>query len=179
MHAWEHWRILGTSDIMIVLPLLVTWGIWLARNKLIFTGKECTTLITTGMVCGIANALPKHLRIKKQRDVLALEIDRSTPWGFFDGASQNNLCGGGAILNLDGNQSFELITGLGEGSNNRAELLSLQLLLFFAAEKGCRTIRIFGDSLNVINWVKRIQTCSDLQLGNILLSIWDMVESFI
>ena len=97
---------------------------------------------------------------------------------FFDGASQNNLCGGGAILNLDENQSFELITGLGVGSNNRAELLSLQILLIFAAEKGCRTIRIFGDSLNVINWVKKIQTCSDLLLCNILLSIWEVMTSF-
>ena len=79
---------------------------------------------------------------------------------------------------MDENQSFELITGLGEGSNNRVELLSLQLLLIFAAEKGCRTIQIFGDSLNVINWVKRIQTCSNLLLGNILLSIWEVMESF-
>ena len=111
---------MGNSDIMIVLPLLVTWGIWLARNKLIFTGKDCTLAITARMVCGITHALPKHLRIKNQREVLALEIDRSTPWGFFDGAMQNNLCGGGGILNLDDNRSFELITGLGEGSNNRA-----------------------------------------------------------
>ena len=88
------------------------------------------------------------------------------------------MCGGGAILNLDENQSFELITGLGVGSNNRAEILSLQLLLIFAAEKGCRTIRIFGDSLNVINWVKKIQTCSDLLLCNVLLSIWEVMESF-
>ena len=72
----------------------------------------------------------------------------------FDGASQNNLCGGGVILNLDENQSFELNTGLGAGNNNRVELLSLQLLLIFAAEKGCRTLHIFSDSLNVINWVK-------------------------
>ena len=107
-----------------------------------------------------------------------LEIDRSTPWGFFDGASQNNLCGGGGILNLDDYQSFELITGLGEGNNNRAELLSLQILLIFAAEKGCSSIRIFGDSLNVINWVKRIQTCRDLLLFNILRTIWDVMESF-
>ena len=79
---------------------------------------------------------------------------------------------------MDGNRSFELITGLGEGSNNRAELLNLKLLLIFAAEKGCRTIRIFGDSLIVINGVKRIRTCSDLLLYKILLSIWEVMESF-
>ena len=79
MHAWERWRSLGTSDVMMVLPLLVTWGIWLARKKHIFTGKECTTAITAGLVCGIATALPTHLKVKKQRDVLALEIDRTNP----------------------------------------------------------------------------------------------------
>ena len=79
---------------------------------------------------------------------------------------------------MDDYQSFELITGLGEGSNNRAELLILPILLIFVAEKGCSTIRIFGDSLNVINWVKKIQTCSNLLLCNILLSIWEVMESF-
>ena len=86
------------------------------------------------------------------------------------------MCGGGAIFYLNENHFFEMSVGLGAGSS--VELLSLQLILIFAAEKGCRTLQIFGDSLNVINWVKRIQTCSDLLLGNILLSIWDMVESF-
>ena len=52
------------------------------------------------MVCGTTLALPKHLRVKNQREILALEIDRTSPWGFFDGAAQNNLYGGGAILNL-------------------------------------------------------------------------------
>ena len=121
---------------MIVLPLLVTWGIWLARNKLIFTGKVCAPTITAEMVCGIAHALPKHLQIKNQREVLALDIDRSTPWGFFDGASQNNLCGGCGILNLDDYHSFELIIGMGEGSNNHTELLSLHILLIFCSREG-------------------------------------------
>ena len=30
----------------------------------------------------------------------------------------------------------------------------------------------------MINWVKRIQACKDLLLQNILLSIWDIMESF-
>ena len=107
------------------------------------------------MACGIAHALPKHIRVTKQREVLNLEIDRSSPWGFFYGASQNNLCGGGAILHLAENHSFELIVGLGEGSNNRVELSSLKLLLIFAVEKGCRTLQVFGYSLNVINWIKK------------------------
>ena len=88
------------------------------------------------------------------------------------------VCGGGAILHLSENHSFEMMDGIGEGGNNRAELLSLKIVLIFATEKGCRSLKDFGDSLNVINWVKRIQACKDLLLQNILLSIWDIMESF-
>ena len=178
LQAWENWRRLGSSDILNALPLMVTWGIWLARNKMIFKGKECTPAITAGLVCGQVTTLPTRLMIKKQREVLDVAIDRSTPWGYFDGAAQNNICGGGVVLYVNENHYFEMSVGLGAGSNNRAELLSLQLILIFAAKKGCRSLQIFGDSLNVINWVKKIQTCSDLILRNILLTIWEMVETF-
>ena len=30
----------------------------------------------------------------------------------------------------------------------------------------------------MINWVKRIQACRDLFLQNILLSIWDIIDSY-
>ena len=44
-----------------------------------------------------------------------------------------------------------MIVGLGEGSNNYAELLSLKILFIFATEKGCRTLDVCGDSMNDIN----------------------------
>ena len=84
----------------------------------------------------------------------------------------------GAILFLTENHSFELMTGLGEGSNNFAELLSLKLLLIFAVDKGCRSLKVYGDLLNVINWIKRIQHCRDLRLENILLSILAVIDSY-
>ena len=46
---------------------------------------------------------------------------------------------------------------LREGSRNYAELLSLKLLLIFVVEKGCGSIKIYGDSMNVINWKWGIQ----------------------
>ena len=54
----------------------------------------------------------------------------------------------------------------------------MKILLIFVAEKGCRSLKVFGDSLNVINWIKKIQACRDLFLQNILLNIWDIIESF-
>ena len=86
------------------------------------------------------------------------------PWGFFDGTSQNIACGGGAVLHLSQQHFFHFQMGLGEGTNNFAELLSLKLLLQFALEKGCKHLQIFGDSLIIINWVNKVQQCRTLAL---------------
>ena len=102
--------------------------------------KACTPEITAALSCGILTAFPQHIRAAKQRETLAVEIDQTTPWGFSDGAAQNNLCGGGALIFLSDSNFFELTLGLGEGSNNYVELLSLNLLLIFASKKGCRRI---------------------------------------
>ena len=57
--------------------------------------------------------------------------------------------------------------GLGAGTKNYGELLSLKLLLQFALEKGCRNLQIFGDSLIIINWVNKIQHCRTLSLNTL------------
>ena len=66
-----------------------------------------------------------------------LDLDRSVSCRLFDGASRNNVCGGGEILFLSEHHFFELMVRLGEGRNNFAELLSLKIILIFATEKGC------------------------------------------
>jgi ribonuclease HI len=96
------------------------------------------------------------------------EIDKSRPWGFFDGASQNFVCGGGAILYLSDSHFFKMSLGLGEGSNNYEELMSLKFLLIFSIEKGCKEIRVFDDSMTVINWSRGTQRCLNLRLEIIL-----------
>ena len=101
--------------------------------------------------CAFLSAFSHHIRATRQREVLVVDLDRSKPWGFFDGAEQNNVCGGGALLYLSKTHFFEMIVGLGEGSNNFAEIMSLKLLLVLAAEKGVTTLNFMGDSSNVIN----------------------------
>ena len=70
------------------------------------------------------------------------------------------------------------MVGLGYGSNNIAELLSLKILLIFVAKKGCRTLNVYGDSMNVINWIKGTQTCQNIRLETILFSIRVVIESY-
>ena len=163
---------------LIALPLLVIWGVWLARNNLIFSEIACLPAIVAGNACGYIKAFPQHICSTRQQERLEVEVDRRVPWGYFDGAAQNNVCGGRAILHVSDNHFFELIVGLGEGSNNFAEIMSLKILLVFAAEKGCRAINFMGDSMNVINWIKGIQQCRILILDNVLRSTREILNTF-
>ena len=72
----------------------------------------------------------------------------------------------------------KIMMGLGEGSNNYAEFFSLKVLLIFAAEKGCRFLNFFGDSMKVINWIKKTQMCRNMRFDNILSSISGILDSF-
>jgi ribonuclease HI len=57
------------------------------------------------------------------------------------------------------------------GSNNYAELMSLKLLIAFSIEKECHSFTVFGDSMNVINWIRGTQRCTNTRLANIVEDI--------
>jgi len=64
-------------------------------------------------------------------------------------------CGGGATMSLNGTHIFKIKVSLGYGTNNYLELYSLKLLILFALGKEVTYLQVFGDSLNVINWVNK------------------------
>ena len=97
---------------------------------------------------------------------------------FFDGASQNFIYGGGVALYLSNNHNFHVKMGLGRGKNNYVELMALKLLLIFTREKGIQQIQIFGDSMNVINWTRKHQTCHNIFLCPILEEIFSLLDTF-
>lgn len=68
--------------------------------------------------------------------------------------------------------------GLGRGTNNYAELMSLKLLPLFTREKGIQQLQIFGDSMNVINWTRKHQTCHSIFLCPILEEIFRLLDTF-
>ena len=114
-NAWDSWwrRILQKHFKM--LPLLVIWGIWIARNKAIFKDLASTPALTGMMAVGFFNSFPVHVRAARDRRMIEVDIDRSSPWAFFDGDAQNNMCGGGAVLHLSENLYYVLSMGLGGG----------------------------------------------------------------
>ena len=165
-------------EVMTTLSLLVTWGIWIVRNNFVFNDKLCTPTITASMACGIAQALPQHIRVANQREVLTLDIDRTSPWGFFNGASHNNHCRGGVRFYFGWKSLFWTGSRVGWGKQQFWWAPKFKITPHFCSREGVQNIKVFGDSLNVINWTKRIQTCRDLRLQNILISIWDVMEPF-
>ena len=88
--AWESWWRRTPQKHLKSLPLLVIWGIWLARNKAIFKDIPSLPAIVGSLAVGFYKSLPVHLRAARERRHLEVALDRSKPWDFFDGAAQNN-----------------------------------------------------------------------------------------
>jgi len=59
-------------------------------------------------------------KAKAPKHIGSIEIDKTSYWGYFDGASQGNpgLCSAGGALVVTEINSCSLKVGLGRGSNN-------------------------------------------------------------
>ena len=119
----------------------------------------------------------KTLKIRNVREEL---IEKTFPWGFFDGASQDRQlnCGGGGVLYKSESHYFHFSVGLGRGTNNYAELMTLRLLLLFALEQGCMSLQVYGDSLLVIEWAKELIQCHVMLLLPILEEVFLLKQQF-
>ena len=88
------------------------------------------------------------------------------------------VCGAGAVMYLIEDHFFQLKSGLGDGADNKAELLALYMLLIFAHEKGIQGLQIFGDSMIEINWLNTIQWCHNIHLTPILEEVARLKYTF-
>ena len=72
----------------------------------------------------------------------------SNPWGFFDGASQNDgsLSGVGYILLGSTAHCHTGKVSFDHGSNNYGEFEALLLLIKIALNKGYTTLQVYGNS---------------------------------
>jgi len=58
--------------------------------------------------------------------------------------------------------------GLGAGTNNFTELITIHHLLHFSLGHNCMSLNIYGDSKIIINWFNNITACHIHTLSNIL-----------
>ena len=78
------------------------------------------------------------------------------PVGYFDGAAQWNMGGVGFVIYISETHYYCFSVGCGMCTNTRAELLALWSVLRVCLLMGLPIQSIFGDSMVVISWVKRL-----------------------
>lgn len=156
------------------LPFLVFWGIWLTRNTPIFQNKLIPSIQCTYQIHSIFVHLKRFPKVNIQRSITPLLIDKSHPWGFFDGASQVNssLYGVGGIIFFKPNHYISFSARLGNGTNNFVKIMALKLLLTLAKDRRMDQIQVFGDSKVIINWINGIYHVKSL----LLMPIKDMID---
>ena len=104
------------------LPTVVSWGIWIHRNHSIFEDKVATPQLVASNLVAIANHFLTTQKSPRNRIPVQEVIDKTYPWGYFDGAAQGDptMCGAGGVLFLEEGDHFRARWGLGEGTNNKA-----------------------------------------------------------
>lgn len=96
--AWHFWLDRRDFKPVKALPLLIIWGYWLDQNKIIFQEKPTVPEITAAQSLAIISYYLREKGLAGIRVIQEEEINKSKPWGYFDRASQNTVCGGGALL---------------------------------------------------------------------------------
>ena len=138
--AWKEWSSSPHTTQLRALPLIHIWGIWLARNRVIFLKKASSPEEVPRKGLDILSYFPQTKNNPSPRIIAPEQLDKNISWAFFDGASQNFTCRGGATLFMNPNHHFQMSMGLGSGTKNYAKLMTLKLLLCFTIERNCKKI---------------------------------------
>ena len=107
-HKAKAWWTEKSVRLYSAYPSLFSYGIWWARNTVIFNNK-----------------------------LIPPEINKGIPWDFFDGASQGDppLGGSGEVLYLSGFHKIQAKFAPRNCTNNNAELAGLHMVLELAFKK--------------------------------------------
>jgi ribonuclease HI len=100
---------------------------------------------------------------------------------FFDGASKGNPGNAGAgrvIYSSDGSRKDNFSWGLGQRTNNQAEILGLLKACQIARENGIKEIQVFGDSEILIKILNTNDHLSNPVINKTLLRIRQVLQDF-
>jgi len=176
--AWQNWWNKIPEQKLRNLPPIICWGIWIARNRNIFQEKETEAVQIMIRCLSIYSIILDAKDKRESRKVAEEQIKEGVPWAYFDVASQENKAGAGIVINLNNTHTLKASIGLGSGSNNFAELSALKYLLCWLIHKNTLTVQIFGDSLNVINWLNGRSRCQNYILQPLFEEIQNLKLSF-
>lgn len=176
--AWLEWSGRHKGNKAMSLLAIVTWHIWKARNQIIFQDKSAQWNLVEARIIAAFSELPEPPPAHVRRPHLPPLIDQSIPWAFFDGAANQQSCGGGFIIHKSNQHFYRIKAGLGTGSNNYAKLITLRHLLHFTLGHNITCINIFWDSNIIINWFNNIAICHIHTLNIILQEIQEFKSAF-
>lgn len=117
----------------------------------------------------IYDSIPVPQATPSPRLVRQETIRYSIPWAYYDGALDiNGRCGAGLIIHFSKEKIVKASVGLGQGSNNFAELKALHLLLCWLVLRNVQGVQIFRDSMNTVRWSNGSQLCRNFILFPLL-----------
>ena len=123
--VWNCWWDSATHLKAMNFPLIVSWRIWIFKNNNIFQGKQIVWAQNIPKICKIYLEIPEEAQVTRRRNITPKVIDRDNPWAFFDGAAQEQGCGEGIILHITETYFYHTCVGLGDGTNNYVDLITL------------------------------------------------------
>jgi hypothetical protein len=132
--AWQDWWSTRNYRGFRALPLLVIWGVWIARNSLIFKGVSLVPEITVAKSISILSSLSTYVERVKTRQFQEEVIDKTKPWGFFMEHHKTIFVGRRDSLFFRLSLLF-LDLWLRDGNKQLCKLMSLKLLISFTIEK--------------------------------------------
>lgn len=150
------------------------WEVWRARNRLIFSGIKACVEVTVARISAWHSLSSSHEPDQLRAPPLVAE-QHPFPFGFFDGAAQKRDCGAGIVLR---DLVIHIHLKAGSGSNNRAELVALWALLWYAAENSIGLNHIYGDSLCVIDWARGRSELNTLLLNPCPSRVRSLINRF-
>eukprot|EP00253_Pinus_taeda_P004922 PITA_04922 len=176
--AWTDWAAQYKGSKMTNLPVIVIWHIWKARNRIIFQDCPVFGKLMEAEIIATYGELPEPPPPHVRHPHPPPRIDHATPWAYFDGAANQQSCGGGFIIYKTEQHYYSIKVGLGAGTNNFADLITLRHLLHFSMSHHISCINIFGDSKTIINWFNNISNCHIHTLSIILNEILEFKAAF-
>ena len=96
------------------MPLIVSWGIWIARNECIFNDLSRTVLEIVTRAVGLIVLFTDVDALLRHRLCPTIQIDDNMPWAFFNGATGGLFATGvGFCYTLILKITSTLVLGLG------------------------------------------------------------------
>lgn len=176
--VWANWWSSVTPPKAKNLPLVITWEIWIARNRSIFreTAPHWPSIIAR--IIGNYSSLPKDLAASPAKNIIPESINHSQPWAYFGGSAQETGFGGGVVLYILNKHHYHIQMELGNGINNFVEISTAKYLIQFAIEKDYHNLQVFDGSKIASNWINKTTTCHAFTLRHILDEVHRYIRYF-